>query len=195
MADIKLLVQIHADSILPRDIITNVLHFRSETPVVDHEQLCEDLAAIYSSQWNTVALREVSVRAYEVGPPPQYPKAEFRQNVGLAPQSQCPREVALCLSFYSEHNVPRQRGRVYLPWCLRGTAANVRPDAGALTGVMAMGAAFAALGGPDIDWCIWSPTDNTMRPVTNYWCDNEWDTVRSRGLRATTRQIATTTEA
>jgi hypothetical protein len=59
---------------------------------------------------------------------------------------------------------------------------------------MAVGDALGALGGVDVDWSVHSPTAGTTEKVEHYWCDDEWDTVRSRGLRATTRQQAATAE-
>ena len=55
-----------------------------------------------------------------------------------------------------------------------------------------MGAAFANLGGVNVDWQVYSPTDGVGRTVKSYWCDDEWDTMRSRGLRSTMRQTAVT---
>jgi hypothetical protein len=51
---------------------------------------------------------------------------------------------------------------------------------------------LANLGGVDVQWCVYSPTtpgdmSDKFKQVTRGWIDNEWDTQRSRGLRATLR--------
>jgi hypothetical protein len=61
-----------------------------------------------------------------------------------------------------------------------------------MTKVMALGPIFANLGGSDVDWIVWSRKNHTATKVQNYWVDDEWDTVRSRGLKRSTRQVATT---
>jgi hypothetical protein len=38
---------------------------------------------------------------------------------------------------------------------------------------------------------VYSRREKVARPVTNYWVDDEWDTVRSRGLRSSTRVTGT----
>jgi hypothetical protein len=42
------------------------------------------------------------------------------------------------------------------------------------------------------DWVLRSPTDKAFKPITDVWVDDEWDTMRSRGLRATQRITAKT---
>jgi hypothetical protein len=102
-----------------------------------------------------------------------------------------PREVALCLSYFSERNLPRFRGRMYIgPW----SNAFERPDFNQRNQLVQLAAALGAVGGPDVDWGLWSPTRNAFSKITAGWVDNEWDTVRSRGLKATTRNTFTTSE-
>jgi len=112
-----------------------------------------------------------------------------------------PREVALCLSYYAEQNVPRRRGRLYIgPFT--DAAMEIRPPAGnAIGAVASLAPALAAVGGADVDWCLYSPTNDVatagatkLRTITNWWVDNEWDTVRSRGRRATSRISGVTGE-
>jgi len=51
---------------------------------------------------------------------------------------------------------------------------------------------IADIGGIDVSWQVWSPTDNQGRDVTNAWVDDAWDVQRRRGLRASTRsELAT----
>jgi len=39
-------------------------------------------------------------------------------------------------------------------------------------------------------WCVASTVDKVARDATDYWCDDEWDIVRSRGFRGTNRSVA-----
>ena len=41
------------------------------------------------------------------------------------------------------------------------------------------------------NWVVWSQKlRKSQGGVSDVWCDDEWDTVRSRGLKATTRTTA-----
>jgi hypothetical protein len=104
-----------------------------------------------------------------------------------------PRELAICLSFYADRNIPRHRGRLYFPApIVAGSSLSVRPSSIAMNAVAAFVPVFAGLGGVDVDWVVWSEKDRTARKVTNWWVDDEWDVVRSRGLRPTTRLTGST---
>ncbi len=67
-----------------------------------------------------------------------------------------------------------------------------RPSATQQTALLDLASDLAALGGADVAWVIYSPTDNQYRGVTNAWVDNAWDTQRSRGLAPTSRQVRAT---
>ena len=41
------------------------------------------------------------------------------------------------------------------------------------------------------NWCVASTVDKVPRDATNYWVDDEWDIIRSRGYRGTTRELGT----
>jgi hypothetical protein len=102
-----------------------------------------------------------------------------------------PREVALCLSYFSERNLPRFRGRLYIgPW----NSGTERPDAGQISVLTALAGRLQTIGGVDTDWGLWSTTRNDFSKITAGWVDNEWDTTRSRGLRAVTRTTYVTNE-
>jgi hypothetical protein len=104
-----------------------------------------------------------------------------------------PREVALCLSFYAERNLPRFRGRLFIGPYQAQYAAGERPQS-VRTHNQILATGIANLGGANVDWQLFSPTRNAYSKVTNWWVDDEWDTVRSRGLRATSRLSGTTGE-
>jgi len=193
----RLQTEFSADSTLPRDGITITPHFNDQGVGTDPQSLCDDLAAALAL-YAGAPTRQISVTAYDAqGAKPVYPQGEAIVNPAVAPASASPREVAVCLSFFSERNIPRRRGRLYIPFLIMGfTSPNtVRPTSVVRDKVGALAPIFADLGGVDVDWCVYSRVNNAAYPVTNWWVDDEWDTVRSRGLRSTTRLEGTTTEA
>ena len=194
-------VYIGGDSSAPRDYATNSLWFNHTVgePIldVDLESMAQDLADVYTSGWcSGMGAREIRVKVYDVGPPPQYPRVEVVNDSGVFPASQGPREVALCLSYRSD-GVPhaRHRGRIFLPvYAHQAQPSTVRPNSTIRTAALAMATAFGDLGGVDVDWSTRSQTAGTVAAVKTAWVDDEWDTVRSRGLRATTRDETTLSE-
>lgn len=177
------------DSVLPRDAVVNTLHFDVTGPT-DADQLCEDLANVFLTGWYANA-PQIVVTAYEVGgAPPHYPVGRYEANTGNSPGSNCPREVALALSFYSQRNIPRQRGRIFLFFGGTSFSPALRPAAARMSQALALANAFASLGGANVAWVVYSPTDQQGRGVSNAWVDDEWDTMRSRGLRGTTRVMS-----
>ncbi len=104
-----------------------------------------------------------------------------------------PREVALCLSYFSERNLPRFRGRLYIgPY--RADFMGERPTTVMRDGLVTLAGQLAAIGGVDVDWGLWSPTRNAFSKITAGWVDDEWDTIRKRGRKPTTRTTFTTSE-
>lgn len=161
----------------------------------DPTGLCNDAAAVFAAfapAWSA-PIDLVEVRAYEVpdllGANTGPPKGEG--SAPCVPGTAGVNEVALCLSYYSGANTPRRRGRMYLG-PLTGTQMNNRPSINLLQGVIDLGAGINALGGLDVSWVQYSPTDNVNSDVTDYYVDNAWDTQRSRGLNPTGRQVAVT---
>lgn len=184
-----------ADSLFARDRIVNVLYFNDSGLGSDPDGLSSDLANVFLDGWYTSGTREVGCRFYDMADDePRSPVGETILNAGLSPSGSLPREVAICLSFYGEHNRPRERGRIYLCATLGGILSGGRPDGTARAKVMALAQDLADLGGTDVDWNIWSPTSNERHAVQVAWCDDEWDTIRSRGLRSTTRDTLVVSE-
>lgn len=186
---------VHVDSQLPRDAMCINPHFSDSGVSSDAQGLCDDLAQAYVTWLG--GLKHVTCKFYvATGNPPHYPVAETDLNPTSEQASSCPRETALCLSFYSERNVPRYRGRLYMPVGGMGeTTPTVRPTGQQMNRVGEFATALQDLGGVDVDWVVYSRIDKQARPVTNWWVDNEWDTVRSRGLRSDSRIMGATSEA
>lgn len=193
MAIYRLQCSFGADTAFPRDRITITPHFKV-TISPNPQALCDDLAAALSTY--TAANREVVVKAYdaELVPRSGPPVGQKTLNAGLTPASPGIREVALCLSYYADNNVPRRRGRLYIPAMFLATGTlPVRPTQAHRDSLGQFVTMFKNLGGVDTDWVVWSRADHQAHTITNWFADDEWDSQRRRGLRPTTRSVGTLT--
>lgn len=186
-----------ADTTLPRDRVVITPCFRHNGPVVDMQGFCSSLATAMATWMGAfgTGTREIRVKSYDVeGTPPVYPDGDATANAGLVPATALPREVALCLSFYGDRNIPRRRGRLYIPAFVVASSVNsLRPLLATRQRVADLVPVLAGAGGSDVDWIVWSKTERVAHKVTNWWVDDEWDIQRRRGLRSTTRDTGTTT--
>jgi hypothetical protein len=187
VADLICQVIQHANSNLPEDRRVNVLAFRDVVGATEYDELAGDLADIYQPFLTNVGTdcASVEVRVYnKADAEPREALGSASRAVGVSPGGM-PYEVACCLSFYSDRNLPRNRGRIFLgPF--NGSLTSDRP--GALRQeILDLATDFANLGGVNIQWCVWSRRDNAFKQVSNAWVDNAWDTIRSRGLKPTSR--------
>ncbi len=193
----RALVSTYKSTEQPIDRITNSLYFDDMGVNTNADQLAEDIAAIFAT---TRALpsgfNRVNVRMYDMAEPaPREIQGEFTNTAPVqSAGSTGPREVALCLSFYGDRNLPRQRGRIYVgPWIPGGE----RPDAAAIASLITLKTNIANIGGVDVQWCVYSPTRSigqstpVFEQVQAGWVDDEWDTIRSRGLRGVVRNAWT----
>lgn len=184
----KFQVAAASDSLLAEDAIVNTLHFNVLSTSPDYNALAGDLATLFQT-WYEVA-RQIRVVAYEVaGPPPHFPVGERVLNPGVLVNAAGPREVALCLSFFGERNLPRQRGRIYLAQGVKSSGLTSRPTVTMLTAAQTLAAGLSGLGGANVDWVVYSPTSGLHHKVSTSWVDNEWDTMRSRGRGSTFRDL------
>lgn len=198
MAIWKLATSVAVDGVLPRDAMM-------VNPVINDTVGGGDIAAICLEWANELTQKlawsgtgpQIQVKAYDVEKKPHGPPAHTTTlRAGQSLTSVVPREIALCLSFYSEFNAKRRRGRLYFPaaWLTTTAGMTSRPAAAMRTFLGEIAVILQNLGGIDDDWSIWSPTDQEARKVTNWWVDDEWDIQRRRGRRGTTRTTGTTSE-
>jgi hypothetical protein len=193
MALYKVQVAVAADSVLARDKTVNTFHLNQEGGIftsTDGDGLASDVADLWG-EWYT-GTRETIVNIYDArGTAPNFPIGHAEKNVGQAPASTSPREVALCVSFRGERNLPHSRNRMFLGMATAGRGASGAhvPQATMIEAVQ-FASKIADLGGLDMDWQVYSPTTDAAENVQLVWCDDEWDTMRSRGLRSTTRITA-----
>jgi len=83
-----------------------------------------------------------------------------------------------------------QRGRVYIgPLRQSNIGTDGRPTAGAITTLRDAGQALldASDANTEYTWAVWSPTLQDITPIVRGHLDNEYDTQRRRGRRATSR--------
>ena len=185
-------------SLLPRDQSINVLYF--DTGGVNligagsPEQACDGIAAAYEAKLKTMingAYAGIVIKVYNLTAPavPAGPPV-LTKTYGFGPVSiDGPCEIALCLSYSADDDsagTKRRRGRIYLPW--KGNDLRMRPTTLHVAAVLDFGEELAKIGFADgTTWKMFSPTNNSSHTIESISCDNEWDTQRRRGLRATTR--------
>lgn len=158
------------------------------------------LKNFYDACWAAGALRGFAdvghvVKIYDIpNPKPLYPIFERTFSLTNNPGGpDMPEEVALCVSYKNTlaNTVPRarRRGRIYISGWVEARNAAGRPDATAIPGLLNAYSgyvqAFNALG--TLKAGVWSRTNATVYPVDTISVDNAWDTMRSRGSKATTR--------
>lgn len=187
-------------TMLPKDQVVINPTFRRQLDVsdptsgVDAQALADDLAAALNTWVNSTFKPQLTVKLYDVqAPKPSFPLAEKVLNVGVAPSPDIPPELAITLSFYGDRNIPRRRGRLYIPALLLGSStvgANV--DIAKRQKVAALVPIFAGLGGANVDWGVWSTRDLAFHKAEHWWVDDEWDVQRRRGNRPTLRDQGTT---
>lgn len=179
---------------LARDSVVNAVYFEDHGVSTSADTLAQDLAtgiAGVANYW--MGCNKIRVKFYDMAEPePRDVQAE-KTAVKAAPGTPGPREVALCLSFYAGANRPSNRGRIYLGPCDALQIAQ-RPNTTMITSATSVATILKNLGGVDVDWSVFSPkifaasgVEAAFQAVQTAWVDDEWDTVRSRGLRATAR--------
>jgi hypothetical protein len=175
------------DSAFPRDVITVTPHYSGTDPTALLNAIRDNLVAL-----TTVGATGVfTLKAYNAtDPPPQYPLATVTHGTGFK-TSTVPRELALCFSYYAVRNAPRYRGRMYVPVPIIGGTLNVRPSSTAMTDAANFGHAFTTGLPGGHQFVVYSRKEGVARAATNYWVDDEWDIIRSRGLRGVTRNTGT----
>lgn len=194
MAIYKAQVSWQLDTLAPRDKVVITPHFAVANLLPDPDALAQDIAEGFNTIHPFAGELKCSLYNAEA-PKPNYPVATHTINPGVMTTQTMPRELCLCLSFYSQRNIKRQRGRLYLPLFYVGiTNATIEPTL-PLPQIAATANMLANIGGIDVDWCVYSRADAKAYPVTDWWYDNEWDVIRSRGLKGSQRVKGTTDEA
>lgn len=181
-----------ADTAFPADAIVITPHINDTGLGTDPQNLTDDLANGYVTAFPGFN-GQITVKAYDVEEtPPTFPKATTVVRPDAVGSYAAARELAICLSFYADRNIPRQRGRLYIPPLFVSTSAAASRPAISEVIFQPLVDLLSGLGGVDVDWCVWSKVSRTAHKVTNWWVDNAWDVQRRRGLEATERTTGTT---
>jgi hypothetical protein len=128
---------------------------------------------------------------------PNYPKFEFSWALTIGPiATDLPQEVALAVSYRNTAATTiaraRRRGRIYISgW---GETENLagRPRIATVEGLADAYTLYADTMNADaggLEAGVWSRAEGQVYPIQEVWCDNEWDTMRSRGGRSTQRFV------
>lgn len=179
---------------VPRDGFSNTFYFRAGT-VLDppsYEDTAEAVRDIYSSAMMAGhSGMQYDIRAYKADEPPHTPpRARITGSFPGSLRALMPREVALCLSYRTDPPyTSRRRGRVYIG-PIEAIYATERPTSQLRDHLIDFGEALAGVGGEDVSWRMYSPTNSEDHHIRHIWVDDSWDTIRGRGQAPTTRSSA-----
>lgn len=198
----KAAISVYVSDVLARDVMQVTPHFVD----TNGQQAPAGLATALATNMATYMRTTISgyVRIYledfnKAAPHPPLATASFGTTGQFLPANG-PREIALCLSYYALQNTKRYRGRLYIPraWTSQHPATPPglpaeRPTASEMQYAMDFATVVLKPGiqPAGMSWCVASHVDKVYRLVTQYWCDDEWDIQRRRGLRGVTRNTAT----
>lgn len=187
MALYRFTVNAAVTTLLPKDHFVNDLYYTRILDSGDDEGLCLDLANIFSDFWYQPGEIRVNMYDQPTSGPSGPPRATAVVDAGSPIACDIPREVAICLSFWaSERANPHRRGRIFLGVGPSAFGpAGLRPSSTIRNAVLGLGDELAGLGGADVSWQVFSRSLGDSEDVTNTWVDDEWDTIRSRGLERT----------
>jgi len=183
MATYRVQIGFQLDSTLPRDMVTINPHFNGDNPQALGDAIKNNLIG-FAPLGPTMPF---TVKVYDaLKPPPSYPLYTVSNGTGAATTAK-PREVAMCLSYYSTNNRPSYRGRLYIPAGLIPGGLALRPTQLQIDNVLSWKTIFSANMPAQHNWVVYSKKLGQSNGVNHVWCDDEWDTVRSRGLKSTMR--------
>lgn len=182
---------------VPRDYMVHTLAFNSTAGSVTsaNYQALSDLILSYfngtAGSFTQYNGSQVEVRLYNLSDAVPRPERAFSKYTpgSWASATLAPRQVALCSSFYAGRNLKRFRGRIYLGGY---TASSIgeRPTTTQMNAAanLVHGLAVAAQGmTPEWSQSIWSRADRALYAADHWWCNDTWDTMRSRQDKETTR--------
>lgn len=186
MATYRAAISFPVDTTLPVDYMTINPHYGGDDP----QALADRLKANLTAFTLVGATKPFTIKIYDaLKAPPSYPLASSSQT-GTATVSDRPRELALCLSYYSTWNRPQYRGRLFIPAQFIGGTLGPRPAAGQITSALSWRDPLTNGLPAGHNLVIFSRVQQKAYGVTDFWVDDEWDVMRSRGRKPTTRQTA-----
>jgi hypothetical protein len=184
---VQVVAQWHATDAV-RDYTTNVLWYATNTTAAS--ALGDAVKTAFTKSTAPYYYpKNVWVKVYDHAAPLHSPPVYTTQYSGAGSIALGPRQIALCLSFYSGLNIRGQRGRIYIgPWgasVLGEFATTAQMDQ-----LIALAVDLKTPGGADVVHMIHHKTLNTFSNVSNYFVNNRWDTMRSRLPKETARETS-----
>jgi hypothetical protein len=183
---------------LPHDVFVNTFAFRNVQTGVPLANIASVLTAFYGFfdeflAGTQAAWTETELRIYDLGQtPPRIPHIVDMPLTVTGGATPYPAEVACCLSYYAERNLPRNRGRIYIgPLSTAAstvTASRIGPTGAFMDALLAAGANVIG-STEDVRWGVVSQRDGDFKQITNLWVDNAYDTQRRRGVEPTSRVV------
>jgi hypothetical protein len=212
-------VVLKSDTGFPRDSIVNTFHFKIADPtaaIPDVEaDIATALASFYNDQHHTGINQirwylsstldngtvQAQVKLYHMTDAHPRVPVIWPWTLGASAGSDggLPSECAVCISYKGTAPNPRRGyGRVFIGPLHSNAVLIEPPNIHMNTGMVSAlqwgaryliddGASSRATRGI---WSVYSAADNALYPVTSAWIDNEFDTQRRRGHRATARTFA-----
>jgi hypothetical protein len=184
----------------PKDFMTCTLHYQSDLATVadaDFQNMANTTKTIWfatGGAYQHYGTNGGYVNVYNLADPhprPQRGHASYTPTTWATDVSY-PRQICLCVSFYSQRNIKRNRGRIYTPTNPAWGGTGGRPS----QAVRDQGISLLKTLGQNLRtqtpvWfhVVYSPTDASSKTVTNYWCNDVWDIQRRRAPKETTRSL------
>lgn len=185
---------------LPREYMVNNLAFSNGTSAAPDSAYQALTVAVKDalivgpgSQWGFQGM-DMRITAYDPSDPKPRPERGLTVYTSSTPLSvyATARQLALCASFYSGRNIPRYRGRIYLP-IANNAGVNERPSSSNLDAALALMIDInhkAAALSPVWVHCVHSTRAGLFNAITNYWVNDVWDTQRRRAPKENVRHTA-----
>jgi len=209
MANISAAVILQGLSNLAEDRFVTTWHFSNGDAYGDHAAgVANALIAFYNtdyggasiasrlSPWVSRALNGAEVRTYNMADlSPREPLIQpFQLNaMRVGAVTQCPEEVAVCLTLEAAPPVTRsRRGRVYVgPWTSDavGAASVSTPTRVGGQIITTLKGAATALQAAGLGWSVYSRKNGTFAPIVGGYVDNAFDVQRRRGPDPTSRTV------
>lgn len=174
-------------------------------PAVDYQNHADEIRKLFAGQDPTyptaggfTAGRQIRVTVYNLAdakPRPEKAVSTF------APASEDPstgyiaHQVALRISWYAGRNLKGLRGGIYLGPMSTSSSLNARPTSTAQATALAVGHGLFDIGGENVQHVLYSEHGAPSAGIaagghsvlTDYWCDNAFDTIRRRKQAGTSR--------
>lgn len=203
MGLIRAQARLAANTNIPEDVTTNTFHYIGVESDPQLSAVANVITAFYISVNNYLSPSlsgAIEVVQYAMSDPePREPISVYTDDIGTVGENGIPQEVALCISYkaspVSGSPPARRRGRIYLgPLSTQALGGELDVETGSQPNAIFLNDAVDAfvamvdgIGEEDGAFVVYSPTSADSFGVVEVWADNEWDTQRRRGRRATSR--------